>query len=205
MNSYRHIPIWENSQRIKDLSKFRNDVVSFFKESTYFGVGIGRVEKAEARVVRQRINLTLVQVHRFINAAGIDPTLTWTPPPNIGGYVKHIDVIINLFELDQYQIPAKRSVDFIEMAIGVYLSNRTAAFWRTLNPFWWLNRGFLWIVRAPFVFLGAVGFDTVRAESSVVGKTIKAIVGLVTMVAALLTILRLLDWLPAAKTLLGIK
>lgn len=201
MNSYKHIPIWENSQRTKDLCKFRDDVVLFFRNSEYLGVGIGRVENDQAREVRQRLNLTRVEVHRFIEAAGIAPIVTWTPPPNIGGYVKEIDVVLNLFELRQFQIPTTGLIDFIEMAIGVYLSDRKAAWRRTVNPLWWLWRGFLWSFQIPFFFLGSVGFNVTRAEERGWGKWVR----LLTVVAEVLTILYLMGWLPAAKTLLGIK
>ena len=205
MNSYKNIPLWENLRRQRVLEEFRKDVVSYFKNSSYRRMVRGRTEATEAVQARQRINLTVAQAHRIIRAARIAPMLTWTPPPNIGGYVKQIDLIINLFELDQYQIPPKRAVDFIEMAIGVYQSDRTAALRRTINPLWWLFRGLLWFARIPFVFLGAVGFDSARAEGSRFGKFFKAIFALVTATAALLTILNLLDWLRAAKALLDIE
>ena len=53
---------------------------------------------------RQRINLTSNQAHRIIAAAGIATTITWTPPPAVGGYVQRIEVFSNLFGLDRYQI-----------------------------------------------------------------------------------------------------
>ena len=205
MNAYKNIPLWENSRRCRVLVEFRDDVVSYFNNSSILGMGEGRREKPEAVQARRRINLTVIQAQRIIEAAGIAPTITWTPPPMIGGYVQRIDVIFNLFELDRYQIRADHAVGFIEMAFGVYQSDREAALRRTINPFWWLFRGLLWFARIPFVFLGAVGFDVARAEGSALGKFFKVIFALVTATAALLTILNLLDWLPGAKALLGIK
>ena len=119
----------------------------------------------------------------------------------IGGHVREIDLLLNLFELDRYQISANSVVGVIEMALGVYRSDRTAALRRTINPFWWLFRGLLWFTRIPFVFLGAMGFDVARAEGSAFGKFVK----LVTATAALLTILNYMGWLPAAKALLRIE
>ena len=101
---------------------------------------------------------------RIIAAAGVSQLITWTPPPAVGGYVQQIHVFPNLFELDRFQIPHDHAVDFIERAIGVYQSDRPAAFRRTINHLWWLFRGLLWFARIPFVFLGAVGFDAARAE-----------------------------------------
>ena len=121
-----------------------------------------------------------------------------------GGYVQRIYLILNLFELDRYQISPNHAVAFIERALGVYQSDRPATLRRTIDPLWWLFRGLLWFARIPFVFLGAVGFDAARAEGSVLGKFFKASFALVTVTAALLTTLNLLGWLPAVKSLLGI-
>ena len=209
MNSYRHISLWENSRRLRVLEEFRNDVVSYFNNSSPLGIGEGRREGTEAVQARQRINLTVDQAHRIIIEADIAPTVTWTPPPMFGGSAQRIYLILNLFELDYYQISAKHAVAFIERAIGVYQSDRRAALRRTINPLWWLFRGLLWFARIPFVVLGAVGFDAARMERSVLGKFFKAIISaiitLVGMAAALLTIFNEPGWWTAAKALLGIE
>ena len=166
MNSYKNIPIWENARRCNVLVEFRNDVVSYFNNSSARGIGADRTENAEAVQARWRINNILDQTHRIIEAAGIPQTITWTPPPAVGGYVHQIHMILNLFEFARFQIPPGNAVDLIERAIGVYQANRRAALVRTINPFWWLFCGLLWFARIPFVFLGAVGFDAARAEGS---------------------------------------
>ena len=205
MNSYRHISLWENSRRLRVLEEFRNDVVSYFNNSSPLGIGEGRREGTEAVQARQRINLTVPQAHHIIEAAGIAPSMRWMPPRMMGGHVQQINLLLNLFELDRFQIPSQNAVDFIERAIGVYQSDRMAAIRRTINPFWWLFRGLLWFARIPFVVLGAVGFDAARMERSVLGRFFKAILTLLLATSALLKILNLLGWLPAAKALLGIE
>ena len=201
MNSYRNIPLWENKRRLEVLGEFRNDVVSYFNNSHSEWMTKARIENAEAVQARQRINSTADQAQRIIKAAGIPQIIIWTPPPAVGGYVQQVHVFSNLFELARFQIPPKNAVDFIERALGVYQSDRTAAKRRTVNPFWWLNRSLLWLLSIPFVFLGKIGFDAARAEGSVWGKFFKLLVA----ASALLTILNLLGWLPAAKSLLGIE
>ena len=205
MNSYRHISLWENSRRLRVLEEFRNDVVSYFNNSSPLGIGEGRREGTEAVQARQRINLTVPQAHHIIEAAGIAPSMRWMPPRMMGGHVQQINLLLNLFELDRFQIPSQNAVDFIERAIGVYQSDRMAAIRRTINPFWWLFRGLLWFARIPFVVLGAVGFDAARMERSVLGKFFKAIIALVGLAAALLTIFNEPGWWTAAKALLGIE
>ena len=196
MNSSRNISIWENTRRIEVLQEFHNDVVRYFDSST---------EATEARQARQRINLKVDQVCRIIVKADIATTMTWTAPPVVGGRKQQLDILLNLFNLDHYRIPVDHAVDFIERAIGVYQSDRTAAWVRTFNPFWWLLRVILWVTRIPFLLLGAMGFNAARVEGSKLGKFCKVILSLLLAVSALLTILHLLGWLSAAKALLGIE
>ena len=156
MNPYRNISLRDNSRRLRILEEFRNDVVSYFNHSSPLRLGEGRREETEAVQARQRINLTVIQARRITEAAGIAPSMTWTPPRMMGGRVQEIDLFLNLFELDRYHISANHAVGFIEMALGVYQSDRTAALRRTINPFWWLFRWLLWFARIPFLVLSAM-------------------------------------------------
>ena len=209
MNSYRNIPLWENTRRIKILQEFHNDVVSYFDNCVYdkhsWMVEGRGIENTEAVQARRRFNSAVAQAQRIIGAAGITQIIEWTPPPAGGGYGQLIDVFPNLFELASFQIPHRRAVDLIERALGVYQSDRMAALLRTINPFWWLKRGLLWVSRIPFIFLGAMGYDAARMEGSALGKFFRTIITLVGTAAALLTILNLLGLLPTAKALLGIE
>ena len=205
MNSYKNIPLWEHARRCRVLAEFRNDVISYFNNSSAQGIGASRTEKIEAVQARQRINRTVLQAQRIIEAAGISSTITWTAPAVVGGYVRQVDLISNLFELDGFHVPANTAVDLIERALGFYQDDRTAAKIRTFNLLWWLFRGLLWLARIPFIFLGAMGFDAARAEGSALGKFFKAIFSLLFASSALLTILNLMGWLPAVKSLLDIE
>ena len=158
MNSYKNISWWENTRRLRILEKFRNDVLSYFNNSSSLGRGEGRQESTEAVKARQRINLTVDQAHRIIIEADIAPTVTWTPPPMFGGSAQQIYLILNLFELGYYQISAKHAVAFIERALGVYVSDRPAAFRRTINPLWWLFRVLLMVCPDSVRFSRCGGF-----------------------------------------------
>ncbi len=208
MNSYRNIPLWENTRRLRVLEEFGNDVVKYFDNSKYEWMLEGRTENSDAVQARPRINSTLDQARRIIAAGGISELITWTPPPAVGGHVQQLHVFPNLFELHRFHIKPQYAVDLIERTHGVYQRDRPAALRRTINPFWWLFRGLLWFTRIPFVFLGAVGFDAGRAEGSVFGKIFKLLLAtsaaLVSAAAAVLTILHHLGWLEEAKALLGI-
>ena len=202
MNSYRDIPLWENKRRIEVLEKFRNDVVSYFKNNrppSNRDSAASQPGKEQDGQARQQINLKVSQVYWIINAARLDPSITDMPTAASHGPAFKINTILNLFDLDSDD--RLRAVGFIDMALGVYQSDRKAARRRTINPFWWMGRGLLWIVKIPFVLLGAVGFDAGRVEGSFLGKIFKLLIA----ASALLTILNYLGWLSAAKALLGIE
>ena len=200
-NSYTDIPLWENTRRLAVLEEIRKDALTYFNRSRGQGFGEDRIEEIDAVHARQRINCTIKEAHLIITAAGLSHTITWTAPPAVGGRVHHLDLLFDMFTLCRLQIPPQHAVDHIERALGVYDSNRVAAFVRTINPFWWLKRSLLWLLCIPFMFLGALGFDARRAEGSVFGKILK----LLFAISALLTILNYLGWLPATRTLLGIE
>ena len=205
MNSYKNIPRWENTRRIKILQEFHNDVVRYFDNCKYEWPADGLIENADAEQARQRINTRLDQATRIIEAAGIPQTVMWQPPPITGEYAQQIHVLLNLFELTSFRMPSQRAMDVIERALGVYRSDRGAALCRTINPFWWLFRGLLWSVRIPFIFLGAMGYDAARMEQSALGKLVKMVGTVLVGTSALLTILNYLGWLKEAKALLGIE
>ena len=204
MNAYKNIPLWENKRRLRVLQEFRNDVVRYIdncEHPDWAWMVDGPIENTEAVQARQRINSTVDQAQRIIEAAGIPQIITWTPPPAVGGYVQKIHMLFNLFEFTRFRIPSQNAVDLIERAIGVYQSDHTAVLRRTINPFWWLKRSLLWLLSIPFVLLGAMGFNAARAEGSVFGKIFKLLLA----TSAVLTIFNLLGWLPAAKSQLGIE
>ena len=198
MDSYRDISIWENKRRLRALEQFHNDVLTYFLKKE-------RKDVDEAGKAHQRINFAAIQALHIIRAAGINTAVTYSPPPATGRSAQHVDLISNILLFAEFNVPESvlevQLISFIEMALGVYQSDRTEAWVRTFNPFWWMRRVILWVVRIPFVFLGAMGFDADRAEGSAFGKIFKLLLA----TSALLTILNLLGWLSAAKALLGIE
>ena len=204
MNSYENIPIWENSRRINLLSEFHKKVVSYFEEGSFNWMETRHQEGSIAARVRPTINLSINEVNQIVNAAGVATTVTWTSPPVTGGFVREVDVLVNLFELSRFQIDPTYVTSTIERAIGVYTSNRMAAFLRTINPLWWLLKFSIWIARIPFRILGTAGFNTALVERSFFGRVFKLLVILASTIAALLTTLQLLGWLPVVKKFLGL-
>ena len=54
MNSYRNIPLWENTRRLRVLEEFGNDVVKYIDNSKYEWMLEGRTENSDAMQARPR-------------------------------------------------------------------------------------------------------------------------------------------------------
>lgn len=75
----------------------------------------------------------------------------------------------------------------------------TGLFGQVFNPFFWTEWLLHKFLRIPFAILAAAGFDSEKAEHSLTGKLIKAIMGFVVFLAALLQALYYLGFLPSLQ------
>lgn len=206
MKFYNKIPVWENKNRLKLLYEFRELVDTYFNsvEVDYMSVNPSAdlIENETARQVRIEINRILGEVREVLHSAGIRPVIRYTPPSMIGGYIQHIDITLNMFNLRYYNIPYNKLIDIIDIAIGKYSRDSKRSWMRTFNPIYWSCCIFDYIARLPFVLLGRIGFDSDKAESSIIGRLIKGILYLIVVFAALLTILYYLGYLEQFKGLI---
>jgi len=206
MKFYNKIPVWENKKRLKLLYEFRELVDTYFNsvEVDYMSVNPSAdlIENETAQQVRIEINRILGEVREVLHSAGIRPIIRYTPPSMIGGYIQHIDITLNMFNLRYYNIPYNKLIDIIDIAIGKYSRDSKRAWMRTFNPIYWSGCIFDYIARLPFVLLGRIGFDSDKAESSIIGRLIKGILYLIVVFAALLTILYYLGYLEQFKGLI---
>lgn len=188
MNSYRNITFWESLRRQERLHEFHELLGTYFTANHE-----GQADRAgEARIA---INLMLKDVRAIVYAAEVYPVINWTPPRFVGGPSNNIDVFENLFYLDRFSIGPDQVSDVVLRAFGIYKSNHFLSFLRTFNPFWWAWRIFNWLARLPFLLLGTAGFNSTRAERSVLGRLFKLAFTLVTLIAACLSILSYLELL----------
>jgi len=203
MRYYKKITIWEANRRLRMLEHFADLLTKYFSNVKYNGFISSRpVENQEAHQARVDINLILDEVHLIILCAGVNPSLTVTPPPAIGGYVQRIDVVMNFHNLAHYQIPPKMVLDFVIRASGIYSRELRRALIRTFNPLFWIGCAFDCVARLPFVFLGKIGFNQKKAEASLIGRLLKSGLYLVTFFASLFTVLHFLGYLEPVKNLL---
>lgn len=199
MKYYKKILVWENNRRIEKLVEFRNLVIEYFNNSRAEWMVDGRIEEEAARVARVKINRIMDETHDIILNSGINPMITWTPPPAVGGYVRNVDLIQNVFNLHGLSIGPDVVMDFLERSIGIYESNHKPSLIRTFNPFFYIGLAFDAISELPFIAIGKLGFNRQKVESSVIGRMFKGILYLITVIATFLTILQLLDYLEPIK------
>ena len=198
MRHYTKILIWENKKRLKKLREFRSLMIRYFNNSR-IGLGGGRVEESAAKEARREINRLRDEIHSIILNSGINLLFSWTRPSAVGGNEREIDLIEEIFNLDQFDIGPNNVLGLIDRAIGEYDSNRRSAFVRTLNPFFYLGRVLDTISDLPFIILGILGFNREKIKGSVVGRLVKGILYLIIIVAVILTILHLLNFLEPIK------
>ncbi|MGE8723311.1 hypothetical protein ACO2KH_18475 [Leptospira terpstrae] len=198
MKNYKKCNIFQNKSRIKILNEYRADVINYFNNirSSF----IEDVEENEiSKKARMKINLVNDQVYYIIYEAQISSVISWTPPPIIGGYVKNIDLVNNIFNLHIYQLNPNHLIDVIDRSIGKYQRDTIPSLFRTINPLFYLFGILNYIMEFPFRFLTEFGFKTEKFENSLIGKIMKLFVFIFTFAASFLTVFDLLGYLEDLK------
>ena len=190
MRHYTKILRWENAKRLSKLMEFRKLIIEYFNNHRNTNV---------ADVARSKINRYMNEVHSIVVQSGINPIYTWRAPPIAGGYSAKIDLIINIFNLDDYFTEYDLVLDLIDRSIGIYESNTKWARFRIFNPFFYIGLGLDFISDLPFIALGKLGFNRQKARTSAVGRLVKGVLFLIPIFAAFLTTLHHLGYLDPVK------
>ena len=205
MRNHNKILIWENERRLNKLVEFHQLVIEYFNNIDVEWISDRRIENQAAQMARTKINQAIPEAHSIIHHSGINPNLTVIPAPAVGGRVTTVNLIHNIFILDKFYMGEEADrecndiLDIIERVIGIYKSNHKSALIRTFNPFFYLGWLFDIISDLPFIAIGKFGFNQQKAKMSVMGRLVKGILYLITVLAAFLTILYLLDFLGPFK------
>lgn len=202
MKHYSRILPWENRRRLVRLTEFRALVIQYFNNTHVEWMADEPIEQPQAEEARGKINRMMEEAHGIILYSGINPSIQYTPPPMIGGYIKDIDLVQNIFHLHRFKITPNNLLDYIDRSIGIYENNIRPAFLRALNPFFYLGLAFDLVARIPFILIGRAGFNRQKAEKSLFGRLLKGIIYIITVLASLLTVLQLLDYLEPVKVVL---
>ncbi len=181
---------WKAQRRLNELRKFRNLVKEYFSNTAWDNLGRRRHAVKDLSEVRTKINALIPATVRSCYKVGQSVSVTYKHPAH--GIDGHINVIENLFSLDAQRIPVSRAFDYLDRTIGIYEKEVQSLKRARWNPFYWSRLGFLWLPGLPFRVLGAAGFDARSLEQSLFGKLVKAFVGFIVFLAALLQALSLL-------------
>lgn len=190
MRHYTKILRWENAKRLRKLMEFRVLIVEYFENPK---------NTVAAHVARKKINRFMNDVHSIVVQSGTDPILTWRAPPTAGGYSVRVDLIANIFNLDDYFTEYTLVLDMIDRTIGIYESNTKSARFRIFNPLFYIGLVLDFISDLPFITLGKLGFNRQKARTSAVGRLVKGVLFLIPVFAALLTTLHYLGYLDPVK------
>lgn len=192
---YRRIPIWETNRRIETLNRYVRLLAEYAKLAAEEQMG---APQQQLSTKRMSLDLRLQEVQRIVQGAGISPTFIWTPPSVVGGYSQQVNLIADMFQLQKHGIGLDALADILLQAMGVYQQDKFAAWFRTLNPFYWISVPIEWISYLPFRVVGFLGGDAVRASDSFFGRLLQGTLMLGQTILAYLTIaekLGLLDFL----------
>ena len=140
---YRHMPVWANRAGLKTLLEFRRLVTEYFANITYASwmADGGPIENPRTIAIRSEVNQLLGPTITAVARAEVDTVFTVYPAPLTGGYVRQRCVIRHVFDLyqDREVVSEQNTYDVLDQAIGRYSADKTAAWIRTINPFFGLT------------------------------------------------------------------
>lgn len=181
MKRYTKLIFWQNVIRQKKLKEYQIKLEEYFKSIDYDSYNRSILDTPQTRIIRTYLNKQSDIVGQYITETGCPLKVTYTPPPAIGGYIRTIDLIDNLFNLQNFDIEVQTLIDIIDQALGIYEGDFTKSIIRTFSPLFWLGWVLEFISSIPFYLLGSIGFSRVRIENSILGKFIKLIIKIITL------------------------
>lgn len=182
-NKYKDIPFWQNLYRTGKLKAFKSRVEKYFSGVGYNEFDRTIIDDSETSPIREAINNDLTLIEGYMVDANISPIVIYTPPPMLGGPIQRMNVLDNLFNLQNYDIETQGVIDFIDQAVGVYKNDFAYSVLRVFNPLYWLRIILEFVASIPFAILGAIGIDEKKAEQSYVGRIVKIVIKFLALIA----------------------
>ena len=200
MKHFSKIPIWENTRRLNKLLEFRELVVNYFNNIRMEGFISEVTENSEAQRTRMKINTMLMEIHEISVNSGTVPYMKHTSAPAFGSQVTRLDLIEGIFSLHHYNIGGQNVIDYIERVIGIYQRNHMPALIRVFNPFYYIGLVFDTVSEIPSIAISSLGINRQKFSSSIVGRFVKTITYLISVLASFLTVLHYLGLLDPVKS-----
>lgn len=186
---------WEAKRGLELLQRFRQKLVDYTNNAQWDDCENEYDENAEATRLRQQINEDMAEVTTAIQKVGESTIVYYSPSPDRGGFQGEVDILTNFFRLPTLDMDTSQLLDRLDRAIGAYRYYVSHLWRQLLNPFFWIGKGLELIGAVPFRVLRIAGFKIEKAETSLAGKLVKAIMYFLTTIYSSLAILEMLDLL----------
>jgi len=173
MTNYKSLTFFQNKHRQNILSQFQQKLGQYFSLIDYNSYSRDIVDTDESRGIRRFLNRQNSIVQLYMQEVGQAANVIYTDPPAIGGRRSNLNLLDNIFNLQNYDIEPQTIIDFIDQAIGVYERDFTSSIIRTFNPLFWAGKVLEAIASVPFMVLGRLGLPQQKIESSPLGVIIK--------------------------------
>lgn len=177
------------------IRKFRDDVLELgqmegsvhHKLQGYGGFGLSvpsEYQKAIQRLantqvegyqdVRERVSKGVVRAIRIANKLRIPTDVRSIPAPMVGGAIIPQNILMAVITDNSHGgIEKQLILDTMNMIEGACESRTEAEWRRLLNPLNWLKGILAFILRIPFMFIEATGFDVHKVEDHLFAKLFK--------------------------------
>ncbi len=134
-----------------------------------------RADPAGYQEVRRRVAVGMTRAVRLASELGVPTLFTSYPAPAVGGPV----IPFQLFEAilsdpsHGQGVDAQLVIDALNRTVGAGEDKVQEQFRHLVNPAWLLWAALIFILRIPFIVLGAAGFNIEKFESELWAKLFK--------------------------------
>lgn len=156
-----------------------SDAASFYSNNT------PEIKRLRSNVVKfkSEVNEGLSNIMGIVSRAGLSTSMFYSPPPAVGGISGNIDYFANIFQLSRFQQSPDLIFDTLDRAEGVYLELKRQRIEMLKDPLFYLSL----LIRWPFYIIKFSGFDSKKAEQSVIGKIYKFLTSFVLLILSIIT------------------
>lgn len=200
MSNHKEMTIFQNRQSVRTLVKFKKLIETYFANVDKGAFGLEITENILAKRTRSQLNLRLEKVKATLYSVEIYPSIPDERRTFGGEQSREIDLLDNLFRLHEYKVRPQILLDYLDRAVGVYNDDRTSAWMRTFNPFYWLRFLLDYTGRLPFFILGSLGLDQAKWEGSPLGRFFKGSLRVAVLLALLLGAVHALGYSEPVKS-----
>jgi hypothetical protein len=166
---WNKITIWENKERIKDLTFWRDLWLegTFPSDNVLVSPATGRPFSPEER--RVELNRRIPAVREMVALAEVPTIRDWMtfgkdPKP------VRVDILEQFWYVETLRVSYRAPADVVDEAIGKYQADQRRSRIRTFNPLHWFGRLIDWLVGKAFNIVTLFGGNPETARRSSIGR-----------------------------------